>query len=302
MKENRNQEFEQLKQEYLHTEAPEMGKKLMMEAIEKARKEKAAGGKTTERQSVIHLPRIWHRTGAAVAAALAILVVTPNISPAAAEVLGNIPLIGSVVKAVTVRSYQVDDGNHQANVAVPNVEAVGIAEESGSQPEAIAQLNRSAEEYTDRLISQFESEIAQAPEGHQSLDIDYQVVTDNDSWFTLKLQVLETQASAYQHAKYYHINKANGQIAHFHDLFQSDADYAAVIEENIRQQMQEQMAEDTSKIFWPDEVKVGREEQNFYFNQDGKLVLVFDEYEVAPGYMGMQEFVIPDEVIAQIAV
>ena len=41
-------------------------------------------------------------------------------------------------------------------------------------------------------------------------------------------------------------------------------------------------------------------EENFYISQDGKLTLVFDEYTVAPGYMGVVEFEIPTEVIAGI--
>ena len=37
-------------------------------------------------------------------------------------------------------------------------------------------------------------------------------------------------------------------------------------------------------------------DQNFYFNEDGNIVLVFDEYAVAPGSMGMPEFTIPASV------
>ena len=37
-------------------------------------------------------------------------------------------------------------------------------------------------------------------------------------------------------------------------------------------------------------------EQSFYWNADGDLVLVFDEYAVAAGYMGMVEFTIPQDV------
>ena len=39
------------------------------------------------------------------------------------------------------------------------------------------------------------------------------------------------------------------------------------------------------------------ETQNFYFNEAGELVIAFDEYEIAPGYMGCPEFVIPKSVI-----
>ena len=34
-------------------------------------------------------------------------------------------------------------------------------------------------------------------------------------------------------------------------------------------------------------------DQNFYFNNDGDLVIVFDKYQIALGSMGCPEFVIP---------
>ena len=39
------------------------------------------------------------------------------------------------------------------------------------------------------------------------------------------------------------------------------------------------------------------EETSFYVNENGMRVIVFDEYEVAPGYMGIVEFEIPMEVV-----
>jgi hypothetical protein len=39
-------------------------------------------------------------------------------------------------------------------------------------------------------------------------------------------------------------------------------------------------------------------DQSFYINNEGKLVISFDKYEVAPGYMGVVEFIIPSNVIA----
>ncbi|MBD5469785.1 MAG: DUF3298 domain-containing protein [Lachnospiraceae bacterium] len=39
------------------------------------------------------------------------------------------------------------------------------------------------------------------------------------------------------------------------------------------------------------------EDTTFYVNENGKLMIVFDEYEVAPGYMGSVEFEIPTEVV-----
>ena len=41
-------------------------------------------------------------------------------------------------------------------------------------------------------------------------------------------------------------------------------------------------------------------DQNFYLDADDHLVIVFDEYEVAPGSMGMPSFVIEQQAIADI--
>ncbi len=69
--------------------------------------------------------------------------------------------------------------------------------------------------------------------------------------------------------------------------------------------------EDENMIYWVSGVededlielfeKISKD-QNFYINNDGKLVICFDKYEVAPGYMGVQEFIIPTEVISNVLV
>ena len=49
---------------------------------------------------------------------------------------------------------------------------------------------------------------------------------------------------------------------------------------------------------WREEVfKKIAENQDFYINSNNDLVICFDEYEVAPGYMGPVEFVIPKEIV-----
>ena len=60
-------------------------------------------------------------------------------------------------------------------------------------------------------------------------------------------------------------------------------------------------------LFFVDDKEVGDENfdkidkaQNFYINNKGKLVILFDKYEVAPGAYGCPEFEIPREVIKKI--
>ena len=41
-------------------------------------------------------------------------------------------------------------------------------------------------------------------------------------------------------------------------------------------------------------------DQQFYLDENGDLVIVFGEYEVAPGSMGIPRFVIDEEAISDI--
>lgn len=70
--------------------------------------------------------------------------------------------------------------------------------------------------------------------------------------------------------------------------------------------MKEQMAADENVTYWLDsdipewDFKSITADTTFYINEEGRLVIVFDEGEVAPMSMGSVEFVIPTEVIQDI--
>ena len=152
--------------------------------------------------------------------------------------------------------------------------------------------------YTDRLIARFEEtcEKELGKEGYLGLDVSSTVVTDSDTWFTLRVDAVETQASGYQFSRFYHIDKTADRTVALGDLFREDADYVTALSEEVRRQMEERMAENVEVSYFPEEFTAIGPEQNFYFNTDGDLVLVFDEYTIAPGSMGMPEFTIPSDV------
>ena len=67
------------------------------------------------------------------------------------------------------------------------------------------------------------------------------------------------------------------------------------------------MKKDSNKVYFIDQDEGGLENfskieknQDFYINDKNQLVISFDEYEVAPGYMGAIEFVIPDDVLNEL--
>ena len=229
-----------------------------------------------------------YRWTAWAAAVLALFIAVPNVSPAAAAAMADIPVLGAVVRVVTFRNYTYDDGWHSADVSVPELAGGAAAQEVSDQVRA----------YTDRLIARFEEtcEKELGKEGYLGLDVSSTVVTDSDTWFTLRVDAVETQASGSEFSRFYHINKATDQVVTLKDLFREDADYVGVLSDEVRQQMEERMAEDREASYFPEEFTAIDPEQNFYFNGSGELVLVFDEYTIAPGSMGMPEFTIPSDV------
>lgn len=287
---NRNEELKKLKEEYKDIEVPEIGVERMQSAIRRAKMDK-------KRDRKKRLLRNW---GIGVAAAL-VIAALPNTNENIAYAMGNLPVIGGLFRVITVREFTHNDGNYEANVKVPVI--ISEDAENPAESEAIEQINKSVEEYTNELISQFEADMEE--EGHKGLDISYETVMDNDKWFTLKVTALEVQASSYQVQRFYHVDKMNGKVAELNDLFSEGADYISPISEEIKKQMKEQIDAETGFYFLEnDEYVDGFKEidpnQNFYLNKDGNIVIVFDEYEVAPGYMGNPEFIIPAEMVSSI--
>lgn len=256
---------------------------------------------TTKKAGKVHRFRI----PAVVAAAVALLILLPNTGADIAYAMGNIPVIGKLFQAVTFRDYQYESERFDANVEVPQIvvenmdeNVEGTEEDSKQLQETIEQVNFDIEEVTNQLIEEFKAS-AELGESYGSLEIHHETVTDNEQYFTLKLSIYQGAGSGSESYKLYTIDKRSGRRVQIADLFQENSGYADVLSEDIRNQMRAAMAEDEMNMYWVDSTDMPelnwegiKEDQNFYFDESGNLVIVFDEYEVAPGYMGAQEFTV----------
>lgn len=321
------EQLRQLKEEYENMIIPEAGRERLQAGIDRARMEKKRAEHARRRSA-------W----TAVAAAAVVMIALPNTNIQIAHAMENIPLLGGFFRLVTVRQYNYSDENHNAEVelaqinygedagegapvgeaaagaAAPEGTAAGNVEgASAGQEAAVANLsedgveavNQNMEATVEELIRQFEDTLSE--EGYHGLHVTQEVVTDNERYYTVKLSVLETEASGYEHNQFYTIDKQTGNVVTLEDLFVEGSDYISAISENIKTQMQEQMAADEGVIYFLDNDDMPEfnfqgitEQTNFYFNEKDELVIAFDEYEVAPGSMGAPEFVIPQEVTAAI--
>lgn len=281
--------MEKWKREYDRIVVPDHVKEKMEEAVMRAKESK----KRAKRNRMI-------RYIGSAAAVFAILLVLPNTSRTAAAAMQQIPVLGEFFKVVTVREYQVDEDRYQADVKVPELvpeEAGGVSEETVQQAKDTADaINFDIRQVTDELVEEFKSTMEEFEDGYGDILVDSEVLTDDEKWFSLDLMLYQGAGSGYERHRHYTIDKTTGKRAELSDFFGED--YVEIVSGEVQAQMRSRMAEDENVTYWIDYEDVPEwnfesiaEDQDFYVNPDGKVVICFNEYEVAPGYMGCVEFV-----------
>ena len=217
-----------------------------------------------------------------------LLIFMPNINVTYAQTLESVPIIGDIVRIFTIHKAIYEDGKHELQAEIPMVD------DDKNQEEATL-MNKDIEQLSAAVIQKFYDEIELSKNGYGSIYLDYEVIMNNASWFSLKLNVNEIAGSSDSYAKIYHIDRINGRYVQLKDLLNEDE--MKKIEAYILKTMQSQMEQD-KKIEYviENDLKLITGESNFYFNENMDLVIVYNKYEIAPGYMGCPEFIIPKDI------
>ena len=147
-------------------------------------------------------------------------------------------------------------------------------------------------------------------EAHLGISSGYIIKTDTDKILSIERYVVNVAASSSTVTQYDNIDKEKEILITLPGLFKNE-DYIDVISENIKEQMLEQVKSDENKHYWVEGVEENdffglfekiSKEQKFYINENYKLIIVFDKYEVAPGYMGVVEFEISTNIILDLLI
>ena len=248
------------------------------------------------------------KVAATAAALVGAFVILPNTSATIAHAMEQIPIVGQLVEAVTIREYEYDSDRFKADIDVTEIKVENQAEDSKVQENldrTTEEINTEIKKITDDLIAQFEADLKQK-EGYQDIVVKSEVLTTTPDYFTLKLLCYWGAGSGYQWNYYYTIDLNTGERLELKDIFVDGADYITPISENIKAQMQAQMDADEMVHYWlNDEIedlnfKAITDDTSFYLNERGNVVIGFNEGDVAPMYMGCVEFEIPSEILSGI--
>ena len=221
------------------------------------------------------------------------IIILPNINSNISYAMQKIPVLGNLVKIVTIKEYFKQEGNSELELDIPEVK-----NEDNSNSYANDELNKDAKILTERIIKQYNEN--KNPKQYYSVELNSEIITNDDNWFTLKLITSEVSASSDTKYKYYNIDKKEDKLVNLSDLFINDK-YKEILKKEIERQMELQMNKDINIVYWIDGVKKEwdfvdiNENTNYYFSNKGNIVIVFNKYEVGPGSMGTPEFEIPKE-------
>lgn len=238
------------------------------------------------------------------AAAAILFTASLNVSPAMARTLSEIPVVGNVVKVLTWTEYKVTEDRYDADIQVPSIENL-------ENQELASTLNEKYRAQGKALYDAFIAEVGDLKAnggGHLGVESGFEIKTDNEQILSIGRYVVNTVASSSTVMQYDTIDKEHEILITLPMLFK-DEQYIDIISDNIKEQMRAQMAaSNQEKIYWvkgaglPDEELIEeftaiQPDQQFYISDKGKLMISFDKYEVAPGYMGVVEFEIPTAIL-----
>ena len=252
-----------------------------------------------EQEKKMKRKNIINKSVIAAAVAGVVFVGSINLSSEISYALSEVPVLGSIVRVLTFKTFELKDNNFDAQLKTPAIE--------GLDSKLEAMLNEKYLDENQKLYDDFMKEIdelkkADMDEAHMGIASGYEVKTDTDKLLVIGRYVVNTVGSSSTTIKYDTIDKQNKLLITLPSLFKDEA-YIDIISENIKAQMKEQM-KDENNVYWLEDEMMGDENfskidknQSFYITKDNQLVIAFDKYEVAPGYMGNPEFIIPSELL-----
>lgn len=250
--------------------------------------------------------RVLLVTAASLAAAFVLFVAGINLSPTFAEKAGRLPMVGQLVKVFLLREYTHQEDSYDASLQSPGIEGL-------ENQDLEAFLNAKYLSENKALYETFMADMAALKEaggGHLGVDSGYLVLTDTAEILSIGRYVVNTVGSSSTVFKYDTIDKVNEILITLPSMFKDDR-YIDFISEEIKGQMVAQHQADPNRFFWVEGIEQTVDmplferiagDQSFYISAEGELVISFDKYEVAPGYMGVLTFTIPTEVLEEVLV
>lgn len=256
---------------------------------------------TTER--VMRRKTIFNRGFKAVGAAFLIcisFIIVVNTNKTLAKSICDLPIIGKLARVLTFVDYEYENDSITEDVVIPMVDGL-------SDKQIQDKINENIRSRMDQQIQEAEKRAQEYKEAYLAtggtiedyrlieFQINYDKKYNDESILSFIIYHNETLAPAYAGSYYYNIDLVTNEKLTLEDVLGED--YIDIANESIKKQIEELQAnppKDRHYGFFQGESGFNsiEENQGFYINNDRKVVIVFDKYEIADGATGKLEFVI----------
>lgn len=297
-----NDAFKESKNSYNQIPIPNTYSQKVREAINMSNKRK-----TISKPHVI----LYSIAGAAAAVMLMFTVIV-NTNTAFAATLSNVPILKDIVTVITGIDYSKTNDNVNVDVKTPQItvnpsvsgeqSAVTAAKVNkqinAAVNEYIARQEKEAEEYKQAFLATGGT-IEEWNERGIDIKADYEIKYQDNKYLSLYIYMYMSAFAFSQENEYYNYDFSTGRELTLKDILGDN--YIEIANKSIVSQIEKQIADDPNNIYFGYNSGDGMDtakfttitdETDFYLNAEGKPVVCFEKYEIAPGYMGVCEFVI----------
>ena len=249
--------------------------------------------------------KIWLKSAtAALATTFTLFVVILNTNESFAKAMEDLPVIGSIAEVFTVREYKEENEIDLIEAKIPAIKNTGNSdlenrinyEISYKINEVLDEAKQRAEEYKKAVLETGGTMDDYIP---TQINVNYEITYQDDKLVSFVITKSESSASAYQEQYFYNIDIENGKELNLRDVLGEN--YKKMISNEINKQITERMKKDENNLYFAADEggfsEIEDEYQDFYINENKKVTVVFQKYEIAPGYMGIQNFEIPNDIL-----
>ena len=123
-------------------------------------------------------------------------------------------------------------------------------------------------------------------------DITFQNYYSYDKIISFSINATQIMADSYLQKKFYTVDLKTGEVYNIEHFLGSD--YQNIVKKSVQQQIAENKEKYPNLMYFDEAVNNLKitNEQPFYINKDNQVVVVFNQFEIAPGYMSLPEFII----------
>ena len=226
-----------------------------------------------------------------------------NVNPSFANAVNGIPVIGKITSIFTIREYFKEDDTEIINVKEPAI-ITNNKDVEEKINNIIANKIKDLEKESELSVDEIKKEIDYTDRKGSiypkvNVRIDYEIKYNQNNILSFVLIKEEGINTTSKDLYTYNFNLETGNEITLEELLGKN--YEEIINKEIKNQIAEREAKDKNQLFFNKNDNIDNyfkgisKNQNFYINENENPVVVFNKYEIAPGYMGIQEFEIKDE-------